>query len=564
MSARVNRLMADYENIQKEFAGNPYITVVPVGEMPVEKYHVTYNLDGINLVGKNTVVQNVHEVEITLTADYPRCKPVCNILTPIWHPNFKNGQICIGDVWGAGETLVDIIIHIGDMIQYKSWNTSNPISQEAAKWAFKNKQQFPIGNVNLNRPSNETVSSAEQGYFTITPEELQGIPVVSASQRMQQRSTGKGSFSPDRLKVGIDIKSILMKTFLWAVIGAVIGILFTSLFGTLAGPKAIALLTGHKHYAQYIKYSDKADAAYRKYDSPIFSSSEDELWMEYCEYSNKADAAYTKSYRKEFDYNRESMRIFRNQINCVNAGFWLAGIAMFIGLALGVGEGIFYGSIQKALIYGAIGAAIAFVFAFVGGYITQFVYLVLLPNVSLFILLCFIKALGWSIMGIGIGLSRGLVKPDIKRIAACAVGGAIAGFIGGFMYNIAVKFIPLEFIAQVFVVIVIGVLTGALIGLLEQFAKTAWIKTSEGNKKEFVLFNGTTSIGSDAKNMLAFSKNKSIEKHHCDIVQKKGQCVLTNHSDRGTTVNGIPVNKVRLVNGDIITIGDTVFEFHSR
>ena len=37
---------------------------------------------------------------------------------------------------------------------------------------------------------------------------------------------------------------------------------------------------------------------------------------------------------------------------------WSAVIALFIGLSLGVGEGVFFGSKEKAIKYGAIGAGI--------------------------------------------------------------------------------------------------------------------------------------------------------------------------------------------------------------
>ena len=129
MTARERRLMSDYEQVRKDFAGHKNIIVTPVGNEPPEKYHITYFVNGIYLLPDGRIeTQGRHEVEITLHADYPRYKPICKILTPIWHPNFRDGQICIGDIWGAGESLSDIIINIGDMIQYKSWNSYSPLS----------------------------------------------------------------------------------------------------------------------------------------------------------------------------------------------------------------------------------------------------------------------------------------------------------------------------------------------------------------------------------------------------------------------------------------------------
>ena len=159
MDARLKRIASDYEQIKKDFANHKYIVVTPIGDEPPEKYHVTYFVNGIYLQPDGKIeTLGQHEVEITLHAEYPRYKPICKILTPIWHPNFRDGQICIGDIWGAGESLSDIIINIGDMIQYKSWNSSSPLSADAAAWAMDNKHLFPVGNIELNIPHGEQPS----------------------------------------------------------------------------------------------------------------------------------------------------------------------------------------------------------------------------------------------------------------------------------------------------------------------------------------------------------------------------------------------------------------------
>ena len=113
MTARMRRLMSDYEQVKKDFAGHKYIVVTPVGTEPPEQYHVTYFVNGIYLLPDGRIeTLGRHEVDITLHAEYPRYKPICTISTPIWHPNFRDGQICIGDIWGAGESLTDIIVNI--------------------------------------------------------------------------------------------------------------------------------------------------------------------------------------------------------------------------------------------------------------------------------------------------------------------------------------------------------------------------------------------------------------------------------------------------------------------
>jgi len=158
LNARLRRLMADYEKIRTEFAGHPNIDVEPVGGNPPERYRVTYKVKGLRLdpVLNRPVITNIHKAEIYLHNDYPREKPKCVMLTEIFHPNFGS-YICIGDHWAAGETLVDVIIQIGQMIQYQSYNPKSPLNAVAAMWASRNEGVFPVGNVDLYQPEPDIV-----------------------------------------------------------------------------------------------------------------------------------------------------------------------------------------------------------------------------------------------------------------------------------------------------------------------------------------------------------------------------------------------------------------------
>lgn len=158
MSVRLRRMAADYEKVRTEFVGHPYISVEPLGGNPPERYRVTYRVKGLrwDQAHNRPVVVSHHVAEIYLHSEYPREKPQCRLLTEIWHPNFGS-YICIGDHWAAGETLADIIIQIGDMIQYKSYNPKSPLNGLAAHWAVKNQQHFPIGNIDLYQAEPEII-----------------------------------------------------------------------------------------------------------------------------------------------------------------------------------------------------------------------------------------------------------------------------------------------------------------------------------------------------------------------------------------------------------------------
>lgn len=566
MTARIRRIASDYEQVKKDFSGHKNIIVTPIGAEPPEKYHVTYFVNGIYLLPDGRIeTLGRHEVEITLHADYPRYKPICKILTPIWHPNFRDGQICIGDIWGAGESLSDIIINIGDMIQYKSWNSYSPLSADAAQWAMENKHLFPVGNIDLyiadyasakddveidlfddngelveektetiagnnkslnsNVPENETnteIASAEkndENDFEITSEELAGIEFVPTAQRMQTVSHG-GTVKGAK----INFETVFMKGLLWALIGGVIGFIIQ----------------------EALTNATDSDAVLR--------------WMGY-------DSLYDLLNKSEY----EMTTIIKNSVR-ISSAFFSAFVACGLGLFMGIGEGVFYGSKENAIKNGLIGAGISLLIGFASGYIAQTMYSALLSDTAYGISSAFVRGLGWAVMGLGVGLAVGLIKPEKKRLLFCAIGGLVGGFIGGFLFN---------YITQIFSfgsddtgtfsravgIIIMGLLIGLGIGLLEQFAKQAWLKVIRGEfeGKEYLVFAGTTSIGNSGKNTIVLFKDKLVGPHHCDIVLEGSKYVLIDRgTPMGTIVNGMKTTRHVLRQGDAIAIGNSVLVFNTK
>jgi hypothetical protein len=66
------------------------------------------------------------------------------MLTPVFHPNFDDASVCIGDFWAASEGLDDLVIRIGRMIAYQEYNTRSPLNGLAAKWAAEHSHLLPI------------------------------------------------------------------------------------------------------------------------------------------------------------------------------------------------------------------------------------------------------------------------------------------------------------------------------------------------------------------------------------------------------------------------------------
>lgn len=161
MKPRIRRLKADYDKMVSEFTGHKYISFESNNdnsEFP-EKYFVTFRgIESVKLA-KDSDKENrkvepikIHKAEIYLHSDYPRIKPQCFLLTEIFHPNIRKSSpndICIGDYWSSGETLVDIVYQIGEMIMFQNYNVKSPLNGIAAKWAKENENLFPIDSTNI-------------------------------------------------------------------------------------------------------------------------------------------------------------------------------------------------------------------------------------------------------------------------------------------------------------------------------------------------------------------------------------------------------------------------------
>lgn len=274
-----------------------------------------------------------------------------------------------------------------------------------------------------------------------------------------------------------------------------------------------------------------------------------------------------EAYRDDFDGDEGEMKDAMVKVTRYHTAIWAGVIALLIGLSLGLGEGIFYGSKLNAIKYAAIGAGVSLVIGTISGYLAQWMYASMLGDNPSKLAAAAIRALGWSIMGIGIGFSVGLIKPELKRIISCTIGGFAGAFIGGFLFNYVCDIIPNDLAARGIAIVIMGVLIGVGVGLLEQFAKSAWLKVIRGEfeGKEYLVFPGTTSIGNNSKNTIVLFKDKLVAPHHCDIVMEGSKYVAVDcGTPMGTVINGIRVNRHVLRRGDSIAIGNSVLVFYTK
>lgn len=150
MQARLRRLSADHEQVQAAFAAHPRIRLLGTEGVPPEKYTFALLVEGLIPQGEAAFIPGKeHRAEFFLPLDYPRRPPFCRMITPVFHPNIDPQKICIGDHWSAGQSLVQMVVQVAEMICYQSYNVKSPLNAQAAAWAEQHLASLPLEKVDL-------------------------------------------------------------------------------------------------------------------------------------------------------------------------------------------------------------------------------------------------------------------------------------------------------------------------------------------------------------------------------------------------------------------------------
>lgn len=179
LSPRIRRLKLDHDQLQQRFAGWPLIQITGTAGMPPEVYRFAYNVKGLFVAGNGEIQErHMHHLEVNLSLGYPRRAPQCRMLTPVFHPNFDEATVCIGDFWAASEGLDDLIVRIGRMIAYQEYNTKSPLNGLAAKWAEQHANLFPVDARDIAPPLERSPGSGA-APTAATPQAQAAVPTVT-------------------------------------------------------------------------------------------------------------------------------------------------------------------------------------------------------------------------------------------------------------------------------------------------------------------------------------------------------------------------------------------------
>lgn len=175
------------------------------------------------------------------------------------------------------------------------------------------------------------------------------------------------------------------------------------------------------------------------------------------------------------------------------------------------------------------------------------------------------RGVAWLLVGMAAGLTVGIASRSLKRTGLTVGGGALGGFFGGFIFD----FLPqdLEWFAQLFGIVLTGLLIGLSMALLEQAARTQWIDIIAGGMagKQFILYKQEIIIGSSPQADITLIKDSAIAPRHARIFNQGGRTVLESlNPGMPCTVDGTADMRFYLQDMNTITLGSTSIRFRER
>ena len=172
-SVRLRRLTSDHKNLANYLKRHPRLRLIQAEGDPAERYQIEYRISSLRQVDDQLTTVKNHIVEIALPRNYPRTPPQCRMLSPVFHPNIAPHAICVGDHWSAGESLQSIVMRIGEILAYQSYNVKSPLNGEAARWVEQHAHRLPLDPVSMIL---EEIDDPATNQATPTPQPPQPPP----------------------------------------------------------------------------------------------------------------------------------------------------------------------------------------------------------------------------------------------------------------------------------------------------------------------------------------------------------------------------------------------------
>ena len=177
------------------------------------------------------------------------------------------------------------------------------------------------------------------------------------------------------------------------------------------------------------------------------------------------------------------------------------------------------------------------------------------------------RLIGWTLMGLMLGVGVGLASLSFPNMLKGALGGLIGGLVGGAGFDLIGSFSQSGLASRLIGFCVIGLAIGFFIGLVHQLTKSAWLAVEAGRLKgrQFRLEGESVALGHAEENAVGLFGDPGVQARHAMIIHQGDSYMLKNLAvQAGTMVNGNRIETVQLHDGDRVKISNYELTFHLR
>ena len=249
-------------------------------------------------------------------------------------------------------------------------------------------------------------------------------------------------------------------------------------------------------------------------------------------------------------------------------GFGLSG--MLLALCLGIAEPLSERNLPAAIRNGSIGAMLGLMGGVVVSLFVDKLYhavggaaVAAEGNPARDIIA---RSVAWGVLGLFLTAGSGLVMRSTRKLIIGLCGGLAGGAMGGALFDPVERLAGPE-VSRLVALVAIGVVAGLATGLIENAAKTGWLRVTAGliAGKQFILYRNPTYIGSSPDCQIYLFRDPKVGRRHAALHLVAGGVEIEDLPlGAPTWVNGNAVSRARLRHGDRVSIGTTMFLFQEK
>lgn len=242
---------------------------------------------------------------------------------------------------------------------------------------------------------------------------------------------------------------------------------------------------------------------------------------------------------------------------------------MLIAMFLSIAEPAVSRNIPSAIVNGSVGATLGLIGGVVVSLFVEQMYRAMGGQDGLITSgrQIIARVVTWAVVGLFLTLAPGLVMRNAKKLLIGAIGGVVGGVVGGLLFDPVGSLFESDTLSRLIGLCAIGTVAGLASGLIENAAKSGWLKVTAGliAGKQFILYRNPTFIGSSPDNQIYLFKDQNVGRRHAAIHIVQGGYELEDLPlGVATMVNGRPITRTRLRNGDQVQVGATRFVFQEK